>query len=612
MDIRRAALPLLVLLSLPMPSFASARTDADAALRDALGPKAVAALERRGLFITAGGPERVVAVSWEAFERHAEAAPRLAQFLSAFDELRKGRDPADPADGFADLAALPEGGLFTGALRDALAAAAARARAVRAVGGLRAPLAKFGSLYRTDWGRELARRTHSDLGGPALEAGVRGFFRDDLAAPGAPAAASAHLKAWAAAAGAEGLQAELETSLQAGEPSKSLFALLSSYLRDQALLEEVEAASERLARAERGSGAKALFDDARKAASALAGAPGLASRVKDLLAAPDPAGSVRVTAPELRIRPLGEPPLEPGDGAAISAAYWVDGAPAGRSTDVSELLVLDDEARGLSVVSRASRSRPSGGPYTVNVETVLPRSGTLAYRLILDAADAGPVELEAEAAVSDSLERLQAASAEARWLGLSCRFDDAQRAWDAVLAGAGSGPKKARALLAADARASLKTLAAWKERKKELDESLDGARLFATRENCDYRPDRAERALKLLADLPAGCDRAAARGGAADAPGVGAELAALAAVTNSRRSLQEAFRAGTARAKDREAACKSTEAADLYASALALLDSDSEARCGDFEREHAAIRLTDLPKAAAGKDLAEAAETELA
>ena len=103
-----------------------------------------------------------------------------------------------------------------------------------------------------------------------------------------------------------------------------------------------------------------------------------------------------------------------------------------------------------------------------------------------------------------------------------------------------------------------------------------------------------------------------ARVAGCDQPAVGAELASLAAVTDSRRSLQEAFRAGAARARDREASCKSEEAASLYAASLALLDSDPGARCGAFEKEHTAIRLTDLPRAAAVKGLSDAVETELA
>ncbi|MBI5594784.1 MAG: hypothetical protein HY928_01715 [Elusimicrobia bacterium] len=580
---------------------ADPQVKAYATLLGAAGRKSLPALERSGLIVTADNPDRLLAVSWPLLERAEKYAPRLVEFFAAFDQLRKGREPADPSDSFAELLALPEGGLWSAPLRDALAAAARRAEAARALGERRGLLAKTGSLFRTPWGRELARRTHADLGGAAADAGALDLFRRALAAPGAAPDAAAHLKAWAAASGAADLEPALSASLGAGQPNDDLKALLGRYLRDQAVLEQAEAARDRLSRADRAAAAKAPLEDARTAAAALSAAAGLTAQVREVLAESEPPSSLRLSAHEVHVRGAGDPPLEPGDKAVFSAAYWVDGLPQGRSVNVAEVLVLEDPVRGLSVVSRAAHSRSNGGPFTVSVEAELPRSGSLSYRLTLHAEGAAPVELAQTVEVSDSLDRLQRASAEAQWLGLSCRFEDAERAWKAVLEQAGASSKKAPVQLAADARAALRTVAGWKDRKKELDESLDGARLFATKERCEYRTDRAERALKLLASLPAGCDQA----------GVGAELADLAAITESRRSLQESFRAGVARAKDREASCKSEEAAALYASVLALLDSDPEARCGEIEREHAAIRLSDLPRAAAAKGLSDAVEAEL-
>lgn len=610
MNTRRAALSFVAFLTLPLCAAAAPNKSPYGLLEEALGAKALQGLERQGLLATADNPDRLLAVSWDAFKKAEDAAPRLAEFLTAFDKLSDGREPADPTDAFSELRDLPEGGFFKGAMRDALSAAASRAAAVRELGERRAPLAKSGSLFRTPWGQEFAQRTHADLGGASADAAASDFFSRVLAAPAAPAGAAAHLLAWAAASGVEGLEAELGASRAAGKAGAALEARLGRYLRDQALLEQVLAASERLARIERGSDAKTLFKDARAAAPALAAAGGLSKRLKDAFE-DEPANSpLRLSAHEVHVQGAGAPPLEPGDKAVFSAAYWVDGLPKGRSARIAEVLLLEDPQRGLSVVSRASRSRGNGGPYTVSIEAELPRSGNLSYRLLLDAGGAVPAELPRAVEVSDSLDGLRGAAAEAQWLGLSCRFDDAEKAWNGVLEKASSS-KKASARVAAEARDALRTVAFWKARKKELDESLDGARLFASRERCEYRTDRAERALKLLAALPAGCDRTAPGGLGSGAGSVAAELSRLASVTESRRSLQEAFRAGVARAKDREASCKSEEAAVLYASSLALLDSDPDARCGDFEREHAAVRLADLPRAAAVKGLSDAVEAEL-
>lgn len=484
-----------VLASAPA-SAETARVQAAATLAGDLGP-GLQALERRGFLLTSGEskPLRILDVAWEPLERAAAASKRLVDFLAAYDAARKGSAPPDRDDDFADLRALPHGGLLTADVRAVLAAVADRDGATR----------------------------------------------------------------------------------------------------------------ERLAKAEKASGARKDLDDVRLVAPRLAAAPDLAARLKDILSAPDEPSTVKLTAPELHARSETGAPLEPADKAVFSIAYWVDGLAKGAQTNVVEALYLDQGALGLSLVSRESRKRSSGGPYVVNVTAVVPTAGRLTYRLVLDSADAAPLSREASVPVSDALDALRAEAGRAESLARACRLDESTAVWHEVLTGLEAQASPARSALAKEAKARLRAAEAWAVDRGELTDSLDGARLFATAERCEYRTDRAERALKLLSGLPAGCDR-----GEAGGPGVAAELADLLRLTDSRRRLQEGFRATVKKARDAEASCRSQDAARLYASALALLDSDAGARCGAFDAEYQTVRLGDLPRVAGAEGLSGALEGELA
>lgn len=367
-----------------------------------------------------------------------------------------------------------------------------------------------------------------------------------------------------------------------------------------------KSAKERLSRIERDSDAKKAFDDLRAAAPRLAETDDLPGRLKDILAAADEPSAVKLTAPELHARSDDGTAFEPGDKAVFSIAYWVDGLGKGAQTSVVEALYLDRGPQGLELVSRKAVRRAAGGPYVFNVEAVVPEAGRLTYRLALDSSDAAPLSREASVPVSDALDALRAEAGRAEGLARACRLDESTAAWKEVLTGLDSQKSDARSKLASESRARLRAAEGWARDKAELGDSLDGARLYATAERCEYRTDRAERALKFLADLPAGCDR-----GEAGGRGVAEELAGLARLTDSRRRLQESFRASVKKAREHEAACRPIEAARLYASALAVLDTDSGARCGDFEAEYQAVRLSDLPRAAGAEGLSGAVQGEL-
>ncbi|MBI3296617.1 MAG: hypothetical protein HYZ75_00520 [Elusimicrobia bacterium] len=582
---------------------APARTKAAALLESELGLPAVEALERRGLLLTTGSskPRRLAVVAWETLERHAAAGPRLSELVAAYDAVRKGAEPADALDAFADLRGMPAGGLLAGAARSALAGLAERASAARGLEDAGPALLAAGSLYRTAWGRALSERTHAELGGRALSNGAEQFYTASLAAPDAPAKAAEHLLKWAAVRGRADVKEQLEAAKSSGQPSPTLKQTLEDYLADQARVETLLAVREKLTRLERDSDSRRQLDDLRAAAPRLSA--DLAARLKDLLAEKDEAASATLTGPALHVRPAAEDPVEPGDDLVLSVAYWLDGVPAGKRSEVAELLYRDDGDKGLVLLSRALSKRASGGPYALTLKTPAP-DGRADYRLYLDAPDADPARRETAQEVSSELAVLRAEAAAAEALGRACRLEESSAAWKALIEQIADSKKPARARLASAARARLKAVESWASARRELEESLDGARLYASKERCEYRTDRAERALTILKSLPAGCERIADSS-------VAAELSKLASETDSRRRLQEGFRAAVAKARDREAACKASEAAELYAGAMALLDSDAGARCGALEQEYAAVRMSDLPRAAAADRLSAALDGEL-
>lgn len=586
----------LAVLLLTLPAAAEpARVQAAATLAGDLGP-GVSALERRGLLLTAGSvkPARILDVAWEPLERAAASSKRLTDFLAAYDAARKGSDPADPADAFEDLRALPPGGLLSEPVRAALGALADRAAARAALGDVAPALLKKGSAYRASWAAAL-RESRS---------GAADLFAL-LSAPKPPSDAVRHTAAWASAVGQEGFAEALEADRTAGALSADLKAVLTSFLADQASVEALAVAQERLSRLERDGDARKAFDDVRAVAPKLAENPDAPARLKDILAAADEPATVKLTAPELHARSEGGASFEPGDKAVFSIAYWVDGLEKGAQTEVVEALYLDQGPQGLSLVRRDARKRASGGPYVVNVESVVPAAGRLTYRLLLDAADAAPLSREASVPVSDALDALRAEAGRAESLARACRLDESTGVWKEVLSGLETRKSAARSRLASEAKSRLKAAESWSAEKNDLAESLDGARLYATPERCEYRTDRAERALKLLSGLPAGCDR----GG--EGTGVATELSGLIKVTDSRRRLQEGFAASIKKAREAEASCRPVDAARLYASALALLDSDPGARCGDLEAQYQSVRLSDLPRVAGSESLAGAIEAEL-
>lgn len=595
--LKNPSLSALAVLLLSVPAAAEpARVQAAATLAGDLGA-GVSALERRGLLLTAGDskPARILDVAWEPLERAAAAAKRLTEFLAAYDAVRKGSDPADTADTFEDLRALTPGGLLSDPVRSALGALADRAAARTALGDAAPTLLKKGSAFRNSWGAPL-RESRS---------GAADLFAL-LSGPKPSSDATRHASDWAAAVGQEGFAAALEADRAAGALSAELKAVLGSYLSDQSAIEAMAAAQERLARLERDGDARKAFDDVRAAAPKLAENPDAPARLKDILAAADEPATVKLTAPELHARSEGGASFEPGDKAVFSIAYWVDGLEKGAQAEVVEALYLDQGPQGLSLVRRDARKRASGGPYVVNVESVVPAAGRLTYRLLLDAAGAAPLSREASVPVSDALDALRAEAGRAEGLARACRLDESTAVWKGVLEGLDSRKSASRSALSNAAKARLRAAESWSRDNNDLADSLDGARLYATPDRCDYRTDRAERALKLLSGLPAGCDRGGEGGG------VASELSAVIKVTDSRRRLQEGFAASLKKARDAESSCRPVDAARLYASALALLDSDPGARCGDLEAQYQSVRIGDLPRVAGSESLAGALEGELA
>lgn len=617
---------LLFNLSVP-PSFsqeAPAIPPAQAAyqaLEDAVGRQAVRILHERGVVLVSEGSKSrgVIHVQWPVLESLQTNAKGLSELCAAYEKARSGL-PFDAETGLLrSLAALPESSLLTPGVK---AAASTLAEAQADAAGLDRELAasKRKPLPSLSWGFEFWSRSRCDLLRDFSPA-ARAFFDEMSSGPKGNAQAQRHFLDHMQAKGVDAAS-RLEADLSEGAASPELLRQIASYLGDQKRLWTAAQIPDRLSALERGSRVRKDLKDLGIVAERLSSGPDAVRALRFALQEEALPGGVRFTGAELHVNPkAGTTPFDTGDDAVVSLAYWIEGFPARGSVEVTEAGFLDEGDRGLWDVRVETRRRSGPGPHTVSLPLKLRSPGKKLYRFILSGSDGSSARREASLEVSRRYEETLAQAGKAEASAQACRMDEAVSGFSALqerLQELSDKPQFKSMLAWIKPRA--KKIGEQKEQYLQLHGLIDGVRLFASKEHCDFKPERARRTLALLDALPPGCDAVpmgADGGEASSAPLPAGEdkgrppetmrkgLVELAAQTERRKANQEAFRSGVEAARKLESQCSHEEAASLYAASLALLDSDPEARCGAWESEYTAVRINDLPRATSAKAVAD-------
>ena len=583
-----------------------AAQSAYALLQATMGAEAIEILaERNVLVLSAGKDDRgVLYVHWPSIEALAARAEDLAALAQLYEKVRGGAPiEGDPAS-LRRVEAMQELGPVTAPVRSAAALLAAhieQSSPAAAEDPARKPLPAL------PWGREFWSRIHGDIL-TDFQAAARLFFRDLLSGPQRSAPASEFFLSCAKAPEA---RAGLERDQAAGKPSQETLASLAACLAEQKRAWDLSLTRERLKAVEKDSSLSKDLKDISSLSARFLASPEIVGRLRDALDSKGPEPAIRFSGGDIHVHlSAGKEPFDVGDETAVSLAYWIDGAPAKASFEITEAGFLDEGGAGISEVTTSLVRRQSGGPHLVKLPLPLRSSGRKTYRSMLASGDGASANREISYDVSDKLDRVISAAAEAENAFQTCRLEEAELKYaelEAKLADSPDKPQfkavgawlKARPKRVSDARALLKTTLAL----------LDGVRLHASKDLCDFKSDKARAALSLLDSLPAGCDRIA---GSTETIRLRDEIEEMLRLTESRRANQDAFRLAAEKARRLEADCRYEEAEGAYASALALLDADPSARCGAWEAEFTRIRLHDLPRAASyrafGQELASTQE----
>lgn len=572
-----------------------------------LGAEALAILNERGYLVTVGkgNDARLVHAQWEALLALTERGRELGVLASLLAENAKAPAFDGDEEAVRALRAAPAGGLMTPGVRaaaDLLAAHLAAAHALE-----RDALERGGArLFETEAGAAFMRWARPELRGDS-RALANEYFRLRLAAPEHAEAAAAHLLGYMKEARGRELEEALGRDLAANKLSEELGGALAGYLEDQVRLWTLFRTPERIRELER---ATDLRRDLKELAAVL---PRLGEdAVRELREALDsPAGATReFRVTELHVHASGEwPGVDTGDTVVVSASFWLESLGNGGSVEAFAVGFTDHGEGGLRDKSVVPLRLTESGPHVFKGSFILDAHEPRTYRLLVSAESAETVRREIEITPSlahkGALEKLT----DARVMLQSCELEGTLEQASALeRAFAQGGERPQTKALAEDARRLRAEAEAASRAYQELQAALPGARLYSSSDQCEFQVDRAERALELLGTLPAGC---ALRQDGAD-QALGAELAALFERTGARAQRQLAFRQGVASGAELEKACKGPEAAEAYAGALALLDADAAARCGEAEAEYVRVRDEALPRALAGASSARSAEDALA
>ncbi|OIO05929.1 MAG: hypothetical protein AUJ52_12970 [Elusimicrobia bacterium CG1_02_63_36] len=588
----------LFFLTLPGPALRAAESSVDPGrgaavlLEDAFTEKGLTLLHRRGFVSLAStGKTRTVAfVQWPLFEDLLKYEASYREFLDLYRRNRRALAVDGSLEDLRTLQRRPLGGLMTPSLRAAVDVLAVMLREAGELDKRLAASPEGKHLMRTRWGEEFFEaRSAAWISAPEAAAGE---FTQEIFSRGLSESPE---------------RRHVLEHLAAVYHSEDWTRHMPAYLADQRKLWTVFETRGRLRELERST---TLRDDVKALAAVLAGLEkdrGSIERLREVLSVktPEPQGPVvRFSGPELHIfAEDGSSTLDTGDTAVVSMAYWVYGVADGQQIDISELGFVDRGWAGIENRFQRKLRAGNGGPYTFTAKLPVRTDDAVTYRLRISADGAETLSREVEIQPSPRYREMLALAAEADREASSCMLSDALSRYDAAiedLKPSASKPRFARLLKHVEERR--RTVQRQSELRERLDAAIDGARLFASKEQCDFRFDRARNALSLLADLPAGCD--------AIPEGVSSSLSKtlreLMIASQRRREAQDAFDRAVKKGRELESRCRTDQAVSLYAGALALLDADDQTRCGEWEQTYTLVRIEDLPRATGAARIEEA------
>jgi len=601
-QITLALLSLSLTLTLPGASVASEAAAASgsreaaaySAFEKALGAEAVNLLDSLDhIVVTEVAPQdrRLLHVQWQALEPVAAHAEDLVALADLYLAARSGDNvPSLDFKPLRTVQSLQAGGLVSPAVKAAADVLALHLAALTSVGPASAA-SKDGLLFDESWARSFIERVHGGLLDD-FRAFAPEYFSLFLTAPDSGVESIRHFLAHTQTVYSEDLSKTLEEDRAAGKSSDRVEAAVASYLLDQKRLWTLSQTRPRLKALERSTELRREFQHLRTIAERLK-APEVLPELRRAFEAPAAEAKTLFNGPELHVRPAGGArDFKVGDKVLVSAVYYVEGLGPEEKTPVNEIGFV---APGGAVVAHRSQKtvrRGNGGFYTYSSEWTLDTDQPVVYRFVVGSPAGAVFSREARIEPLQGEQASESALEEADSLAQECRFEEAGRSLKILADSLASDPTAGRRSETALAAHSA-TMQAQVGLLLELEQALPGARLHASPEQCQYSAAKAEYALSLLRRLPPGCDRSPLSPGGI----LSEELRGLAETASRRKLAQEAFRFGVAAARRLEDSCRFEEAARRYASALALLDADPGARCGEWEQEHSRIRIEDLPRA---------------
>ena len=545
-------------------------------LKDAFGEKGLELLVKRGYLGTqeGGGMIRLQFAHWAALEDLQAAAPSVPDLAQAAQRILGDAPLASTGEtlGFLPLARLPSSGLLTPGLH-ALIDAISEAHAVAALLPEK-PLPEGANFFETPWGSALSSRFRGDL----LEDPqpmVRPFFETFIAAPRPNDDAMAHLKAHLKAVYEKDASSLLEADARDGAASEDLRSWIRKYLADQRRAFSLKRTRDSLRKLDAKTGLSRDLADLETVAAVLREKPDLPASARRALegSAATPPGKltsvgIHLQAPER----LGR--HEMGDAVIITGGYWLDGLPVGQSIDIEETSYQDYGTAGIGGVESKTVSRKNGGPYLLRREIPLKDSRGFTFRWLAASFDSNALAEAVEVPVASDFESALDRLAAADRRRLACDSVGAGEAYAALEESLKEGApvKKQYAELALTAKARRQAAAKDAADLSALEALVEKARQDSSPELCVYDTAQTDKAIRMSADLPAGCDKFL--------PELSGQLAHI----RRRKSDQTTFAQRSAKGSSLFKDCKFASAAETWAQALAVLDADPAARCGATDK----------------------------
>ncbi len=589
-------------------------------LSSVFGPAGLESLKSRGYVILQGKPgsTRLQKASWKSLESLAKHAPAAVAFCEALPRLQAGQAlaPAGPLS-WLSLRELPPTGLMTPSLHMLVETMAAYHESwlelTPADPDSKVPPPELAAptLFDSDWSQPFADRIENEF--PRDPAPVLSAYADFLLtgarnSPQAPASlAAAHFIGYFQNRYQVDVSSRLAADMRAGAPSAELREHLQNYLAQQRLLHGLRRLIEQERSLAKRTNLLQDLGDLAAVAAVLRSRPALLAELESAVqAAPAGSGMPELTGTSLHLqKPAALGQHELGDAVTVSGAYWVDGLPPQTKIEVEETTYLEDPDGFISVQSRAVK-RPNGGPYAFERRILLTDSAPFVFHAAISASSGNVLQANLQVPVAKDFELALLQLAQAEDLSLACDFEAAQSSYSkletAIAEAAREKPQYAELLETALKRHSEASRHA--AILAQLQESAAVALQDSSPDQCRYDLKRVEQALSLARSLPAGCDRTRL------------DLSRRRQIIARRAADQQAFSRAADLATSRRRACDFSLASQGFAEALAILDADPEARCGEIakaaataQEELTTSRTQELWRSAFSEDLRQA-ETE--